>query len=275
MRITTLLENTTLSADLKQKHGLCLYIESGENKILFDVGPDEKFLQNAMKLGIDIAEVDTVIISHGHSDHGGGLKEFLEANQKAKIYIHKRAFDTHTVRILPEIHKNVSLDPTLRHNERIIFNDDCLTIHDGMLLFSHVEGDQMRSRFNDILYTSVDGKSQVDTFEHEQHLIISEGGRNALIAGCSHRGIVNILAGAEKIYGKEMDLVVAGFHLFNPTAGISESQDLVRSIAQVLNEKNTRYYTGHCTGQKAFEWMQIIMGEKIQPISTGSRIEGF
>ena len=84
MKIISLLENTS-NTNLKPKHGLCLYIETLKHKILFDLGPDETYIKNAKLKKIDLEEIDIVIISHGHIDHGGGLKSFLKINSKAKI----------------------------------------------------------------------------------------------------------------------------------------------------------------------------------------------
>jgi mRNA degradation ribonuclease J1/J2 len=72
MIIKTLVENTALSKNFGSEHGLSLYIEANSHKILFDVGASELFLENAKKLNVDISEVDYLIISHGHYDHGGG-----------------------------------------------------------------------------------------------------------------------------------------------------------------------------------------------------------
>lgn len=92
MRLVTLIENEKLDLPgIKSEHGLCLYIETESNKILLDVGRTKRFLHNARKLNIDISEIDSVFISHGHFDHGGGLEYFLRNNSKAKIYI-KRNF---------------------------------------------------------------------------------------------------------------------------------------------------------------------------------------
>ena len=79
MVITSLVENTTKSG-LKAKHGLSLYIETKLHRILFDLGPDETLFENAEKKKIDLTSVDTVIISHGHYDHGGALGKFLKIN---------------------------------------------------------------------------------------------------------------------------------------------------------------------------------------------------
>jgi len=80
MIIKTLVENTALSKNFGSEHGLSLYIEANSHKILFDVGASELFLENAKKLNVDISEVDYLIISHGHYDHGGGLRAFLREN---------------------------------------------------------------------------------------------------------------------------------------------------------------------------------------------------
>ncbi len=94
MRIISLVENTTKS-ELKTKHGLSLYIETKSHKILFDLGSDSTLFENAMKRNIDISKVDTVIISHGHFDHGGALQKFLDINSVANIYVQKEAFEPH------------------------------------------------------------------------------------------------------------------------------------------------------------------------------------
>lgn len=84
MKIISLVENTSSSSEYRSEHGLCLYIETPKHKILFDLGQDKLFAENAAKMNIDISDIDTVIISHGHRDHGGGLNKFLELNTKAK-----------------------------------------------------------------------------------------------------------------------------------------------------------------------------------------------
>lgn len=81
MIIKTLVENTAVSTEYLKRNGLSFYIETKQHKILFDLGPDESFLLNAKKLQVDISDIDTVIISHGHSDHGGALRTFLAHEQ--------------------------------------------------------------------------------------------------------------------------------------------------------------------------------------------------
>ena len=92
MRITALAENTSVSEKFGAEHGLSLYIETEKYNILFDMGQTELFSENAEKLGIDLSMADIAVLSHGHYDHGGGLKKFLSINDKATVYINRYAF---------------------------------------------------------------------------------------------------------------------------------------------------------------------------------------
>ena len=76
MRVVTLIENTTSREDLVCEHGLSLYVQTGNQKILFDTGQSGAFADNAQKLGIDLRRVGFVVLSHGHYDHGAACGGF-------------------------------------------------------------------------------------------------------------------------------------------------------------------------------------------------------
>jgi 7,8-dihydropterin-6-yl-methyl-4-(beta-D-ribofuranosyl)aminobenzene 5'-phosphate synthase len=272
MKITTLLENTTVNKKLKSAHGLSLYIETDTHKILFDTGPNGLFADNAQKLGIDPAAVDTLVISHGHADHGGGLKRFLEINSKAQIYVRPTAFEHHSIKVL-FLQISVSLDTKLLDSGRFIFTDPIHRIDDELTLFSDVHGTKYQSASRTKLYKRTLAGLQQDDFAHEHSLLVTSGGKTALFAGCSHRGIVNILERAEELTNNHVDTVIAGFHLYNPATGKMESAALVDGAASALGQRKTKYYTCHCTGQKAFNLMQHKMGEQMQYIATGEEVQ--
>ena len=77
VRITVLVENTAESPGLLAEHGLSLWIETGSQCILFDTGQGGALVNNADRLGISLSRVDTIILSHGHYDHTGGLADAL------------------------------------------------------------------------------------------------------------------------------------------------------------------------------------------------------
>ena len=84
-KITTLVENAVYRRNLQAEHGLSLLIENNGYKILFDTGQSDLFIRNATLSDIEIAEVNFLILSHGHSDHTGGLRHFLSVNKKASV----------------------------------------------------------------------------------------------------------------------------------------------------------------------------------------------
>lgn len=246
MKITSLVENTTTSG-FKTKHGLSLYIETEKHTVLFDLGPDGTLFENAAKRGVDLAKVDTVIISHGHSDHGGALKAFLDRNSAAKVYVQRSAFAPHYSRLLC-LNIPVGLDETLRTHRQIVLLDGDCRIDDELTLFTVPKTDRLFSPVNRVLY---DAQGR-DTFAHEQNLVISEH-QTALIMGCGHAGIANIL---EKAQAYRPKLCIGGFHLWNPTTKKTVSRALLRGIAAELQQyPDTEFYTCHCTGKTAYRYL--------------------
>lgn len=273
MVITTLVENTSLLKEFKCKHGLSLHIKTNKHNILFDLGSNGLFIENAIKLNIDISDVDILVISHGHKDHGGALKLFLQHNSKAKIYINKDAFNKYYTSVLGALKFYVGLDDRLQFNERIIFTEDIFQIDEDICLFSNVPKKYETSNLNDSLFIKIDGKYYKDDFTHEQSLLIRENDKYILIAGCAHKGIVNIIDKAEEIMDSNLSTVIGGFHLFNPVNKKSESLEFISNIAKNLNNKNTIFYTCHCTGNKAFYILKENLKDKIMYLSTGQVIE--
>lgn len=263
MRIVSLVENITKS-EVKAKHGLSLYIETRVHKILFDLGPDNTLFENAVKKNIDISKIDTVIISHGHIDHGGALRKFLDVNSSAKIYVQKEAFEPHYSKTL--LFKiPVGIDNKLKANNQIVLLDGDYTIDDELALFTVNRKDKFYSPMNNVLY---DEKGK-DAFKHEQNVIISENQR-VLIMGCGHAGVVNIMEKAKRYQPR---FCIGGFHLFNPITKKTVSQDLLCDIAVELQKyKDVEFYTCHCTGKKAFDFLAQHMNN-IHYMSCGDAVE--
>ncbi|MCL1803651.1 MAG: MBL fold metallo-hydrolase [Eubacteriaceae bacterium] len=270
MKITILVENTSKNKNLKPKHGLSIYVETDSHKLLFDIGPDSTIFDNAKKLGINISEVGTAIISHGHRDHGGALPEFLKANAHAKVYMRKNAFEPHYIKVV-SAKVPIGINKLMAENERLVFTDGAMRLDDELFVFSDVQGSFDTAANRRLLKKSASGFEQ-DGFSHEQNLIISEKGKNVLFTGCSHKGIANILRSAKR-HMPEITAVIGGFHLFNPATRFAEPQSVMQRLAAELSEHDAVFYTGHCTGMKAFRHMQAVMGDKLNSIATGSTIE--
>ena len=87
MKWTVLVDNRTNDSALETEHGLSILVETENHKILLDTGASDLFILNAERLEINLSTVDYVFISHGHSDHAGGLRYFMEINKTAKIIV--------------------------------------------------------------------------------------------------------------------------------------------------------------------------------------------
>ena len=271
IRIVVLLENTKESSNLKCKHGLSLYAETEAHKILFDMGPNALFLKNAKVLGVDIADIDIAVISHGHVDHCGGLKYFLEKNQKAKIYIRPQAAEKHYVKVLG-IPFYAGIDRSLLSSDRFVWTDDTHVIDNELMLFSGVTGQFPLPKSDDNLFVKANGKMVADDFFHEQNLMITSGDSRILLCGCAHAGIVNILRRAEGLIGSPPTAVIGGMHLYEPTKKRYESDEYIDGVTAALSEIPSSYDTCHCTGEKAYERMKVRLGARLTYLRTGTEL---
>ncbi len=271
MKLIVLSENSSVSDTLEHEHGLSIYIETAEHRILFDTGAGSAFQRNAEKLGVDLATVDLLVISHGHYDHGGGLRTFLKVNSRATIYLHKQAFEAHYSKRAEGV-ADIGLDQTLLPNERFVFCGDQAVIDENIEVFSRVRPKRLYPSCNAMLLMKRGDEFVPDDFAHEQNLVIQQDGKTMLIAGCAHKGIVNIVDACKDRLGQYPDYFVGGFHLTGQRGNQSETPDVVDAIGEYLASMPARYYTCHCTGKENLQRLKRILGERIRPLSTGDRI---
>lgn len=275
MKIIALVENTTTHDNIDTEHGLSLYIEANGHKILFDMGQSDMFARNADKLGIDLADVDMCVLSHGHYDHGGGIKTFLEINKKAKIYMNEHVFQPHYNGFEKYIGLDVSLIPNKENyggasggnaaSDRFVMVGDELKLDTGLTLYSC----NNKVRENNLgafgLTVMEDGIIKEDDFRHEQYLMIEENNKKVLISGCSHKGIVDITNWFEP------DVLVGGFHFMKLSP--DEDIDVLMDAAAKLMAHKTKYYTCHCTGCEQYEFLKNIMDEQVEYIGAGEKVK--
>ena len=256
MKITALTENTP-RLGLPSEHGLSLYIETESHRLLFDAGQSDLFARNAARLGIDLSLVGIAVLSHGHYDHGGGLKTFLALNKTAPVYLSRFAFEPH----LRSDGTFIGLDKTLKESERLIFCGEETKIADGLTLYAKNDAKKVADLGSFGLNMEQDGKVLPDDFRHEHYLLIEENGKRVLISGCSHKGILNI---AEWF---RPDVLVGGFHFSKLPL-----DETLAGYAKQLDGCPTTYYTCHCTGTAQFEFMSKYM-KRLRYISAGDVIE--
>ncbi|SEK39465.1 7,8-dihydropterin-6-yl-methyl-4-(beta-D-ribofuranosyl)aminobenzene 5'-phosphate synthase [Ruminococcus albus] len=268
MKIVTLVENTCGHEGCIAEHGLSVYIETEKHKLLLDCGQTDAAVKNAEVLGIDLTAVDTVILSHGHYDHSGGIMPFSRINDRAQIIMQKSAAEPH---YNGERYIGIDKDILALPNVHLIEGD--VRLDDELFLFSGITGRRCFPQGNRKLLRDEGGEKVQDDFAHEQCLVIEQEGKRWLLSGCSHNGILNILDRYRDIFGSAPDRVITGFHMMkNDGEHTEEEKEVIIQTARELAQTDTIYYSGHCTGIPAFELMKTIMGDKLIALHSGEEV---
>lgn len=268
MRIVTLMENTPGREKCLFEHGLSIYVETDKHKLLVDTGASGKFLKNADILGIDLQKVDTLILSHGHYDHSGGILPFAEINDKADIYIQRSAMGAYYHKDEQE-ERYIGIDPKINGLSGLRLIDGNHRMDEELFLFNGVTERRLWPSGNLVLKEKKGDEFVQDKFMHEQYLVIEAEGKKVLISGCAHNGILNILDKFYEIYRTWPDVVISGFHLKKKSGYAEEDIENIRQIAEELKKLPTKFYTGHCTGEEPYEIMKGIMEKQLTYVHSG------
>jgi 7,8-dihydropterin-6-yl-methyl-4-(beta-D-ribofuranosyl)aminobenzene 5'-phosphate synthase len=278
MKIITLLENTRLENSLLEaRHGLSLYIETDNYKLLFDTGHDDSILKNATMLGVDLSDVEAVVLSHGHYDHAGGLRTFFQQNDHAPVYLLEGAQNKFysLSRGLP--YRYIGIDPTLfdEFGSRFRFFSQRLALFDHVQLYAVKDFGEFRPH-NNVLFVDKNNERMLDDFSHELVMSIEEKDVNVIFTGCSHQGVVNmVLTVQEAQPALPIRCIIGGFHLSNTTTNrLTESEDVVIRLSERLKSMNIpKIFTGHCTGIAGMSILKPILGESLDALYSGKIIE--
>ncbi len=272
MKIMNLIENTEGSNGCLFEHGLSFYVETKNHKLLVDTGATNAFMVNAEKLGVDLKQVDTVILSHGHYDHAGGVLGFVEQNSTAKIWMQRLACEEY-YRKSEDVEKYIGINKKIMELSQVEYVDGDKRIDEELFLFSGIRGRKLWPSGNLALKLKRGDTFYQDEFLHEQCLVIEEDNRKVLLSGCAHNGILNILEKYREIYGSYPDVVISGFHMEQKSGYAEEDLEVVRKIALELKKTDTKFYTGHCTGAVPYQILKECLAEQLEYVHSGDKID--
>lgn len=269
IRITILIEDTASQPRFFAEHGLSFWISYADKYILFDTGQSDNLIRNAQLLNVNLAQIDAIVISHGHYDHTGGLASVLKLAANAVIYLHPAALESKFSQKPSRVNMIGMSESTKKSMEDrpLIWTAAPTQLFPGILVTGQVP------RLND--YEDVGGDFFVDEncrrpdqLLDDQTLLIESAKGVVVVFGCAHAGVVNTLdyisrlTNHPKIYG-----IIGGMHLLHA------SPTRIKNTIEALKRYDIQKIVPlHCTGPKATEYISRVFGEKCSRSGAGGQI---
>ncbi|MCP3848788.1 MAG: MBL fold metallo-hydrolase [Gammaproteobacteria bacterium] len=247
LTITQLVENTAVGSGLLGEHGNAFLIEADDYCLLFDTGQGLTLKHNAKQLNAPIKSIESIILSHGHYDHIGGLTEALDMTGPINLYLHPEALGTKFNQNGRSIGAPTNDIAKIRSLTRqIIYTQKPTEITTGI----HVTGEIPRT--HKIEETGgpfyIDQKlNHTDSLVDDQALFIETYQGLVVLLGCGHSGVINTLEYIQSLSGgKPIRAVIGGMHLLNATS------ERLAFTGDNLENFSVHYLApNHCTGLNA------------------------
>jgi 7,8-dihydropterin-6-yl-methyl-4-(beta-D-ribofuranosyl)aminobenzene 5'-phosphate synthase len=274
LRITTLNDNTVGMGNCIAEWGLSLLVETGETTILLDTGMGNSVVHNAEILGIDLSQVDKIVLSHGHGDHTGGLREVLRKMRKeVEIIAHPDVWqskydkrDGKPARFIGIPFRQEDLESLGAHfrltRESFKITDNIVTTGEVPMINSFEKVDKY-------IFIKADAVWKPDEVMDDRALIVKTALGLVILPGCAHRGIINTIHHAQQITGvNQAYAVIGGSHLIN-----TSEERLWQTIAALKELNIQKLGLCHCTDLPAISVLAQEFGENYLFNKAGMVIE--
>jgi len=256
-KITVLCENTAgKPMGLMAEHGFSALIERDGDKILFDTGQGMSLANNAKVLGVNLAEVKTVVLSHGHYDHTGGLPTVLHHPRGVTIIAHPDIFTKKYAELkTPDGKENIFIGMRYSRDElegalqaRFNLIQAFTEIAQGIFFSGEVPRETDFECPDNRLKVEHSNKMTNDPLLDDISLLIETGQGPVILLGCAHAGVVNVMNHfSEKTGHRKFHAVIGGTHL----GYINSPQQLEKSMDAFDDYQVDLIAVSHCTGQQA------------------------
>jgi len=270
IRFTTLSENTA-SYGFLAEWGLSILVEVDGLSILFDTGPSPNIANNARLAGIDLTKIDYIVLSHGHADHTGGLREVLQAGKGVDVIAHPDIWAAKYVRRDDERSEQYIGIPFTRQElegwgAKFRLTKEPYRISEYVFTSGEIPMVSSYERVDDDLLVK-DGALRQDPMTDDLSLVIDTDFGLVVVMGCAHRGIINTLRQAQRITGKEQVFAaIGGTHLFQ-----ASEERITKTIAELKTMGVQKLGLSHCTGFHASARLALEFGLGFFPNNAGTQ----
>ncbi len=245
--ITTLSENTAGYGFLGE-WGLSILVEADGKKVLMDAGAGISTVYNAERMGIDMASIDTIVLSHGHADHTGGLRDVLNKCKGAEVICHPDLWSAKHVGFGAENYRCIeapfSREELEKFGARFTISREPVSISEHITTTGEIQMVTDYEKVDGNLFIKNPGSMSPDDLDDDLALVINADFGLVVILGCAHRGMINTLRQAQRITGKDnVYAVIGGAHLI-----FANEERIERTIADLNDMGIKKLGVSHCTG---------------------------
>ena len=273
-RITTLSENTASIGDFLAEWGLSILLETDEARILFDTGKGYSGVYNADTLGVDLRSIDKIVLSHGHFDHTGGLRDILRRMGKnVEVIAHPDIWQIKYSRRKREQPMYIGIPFHRSELESLgasfVLGEKPVKINDSIMTTGEIPMVTSFEKVDAVLFIKDGSTWQPDKVLDDQALIVKTDAGLVIILGCAHRGMINTLYYARQLTGEnKIYAVIGGSHL------ISASEERFWKTVAALRELEVQKLgLCHCTDLKIISLLAQEFGETFFFNKAGTVIE--
>ena len=274
LRITTLSENTAKAGDFLGEWGLSLLIETNDTSILFDSGAGISACHNADTLDINLSKIDKIVLSHGHYDHTGGLRQVLSRMKKEiEIIAHPDIWATKYSRRKGKADRYIGLPFQSEELEslgaRFNLTTKPVKIADNVMTTGEVPMVTNYEKIDAHLWVKEAGGWKPDKLADDLAIILDTEFGLVVVLGCAHRGAINTLYHAQQLTGKkEIHTVLGGSHL------IGASEERIWLTVAALKELGVQQLgLCHCTSLPVAALLAQEFGDRFFFNNTGTVLE--
>jgi len=274
-RIRTLVDNTVGARGLIGEHGSSIVLEVGDSSILLDCGSSRVAVFNARRAGVDLSKVKTIVLSHGHYDHTGGLPVVLRrlAGKEVTVYAHPNALEPKYSREqdgrLRSIGMPLSAQKIRDMGARLIVTRDPLELMPGVWTSGEIPRGSGPESVEPRFLARRNGVLEPDHIPDDQFIWAKTPSGLVVICGCCHAGLENSLHHAVRMSGsKRIRLVVGGLHLLK-----MGQEDLRKVVSGIAEYRPEMLAVGHCTGFEAMVALSNAFPSRVIQNTAGTVID--